>query len=136
MEKAIDEMGILPEFKGLLCHDHWKPYYKYDCTHCLCNAHHLRELQRTWELDEQKWSVRIKELLIKASRAIGTANGQLDAKEARKYCIKYRKILEEAENKCPPPLLMKIRGKKVSGAELNDQNHEIFLSDSRILIEL
>ena len=23
---AMDEMGILPFFKGALCHDHWKPY--------------------------------------------------------------------------------------------------------------
>ena len=25
--EAIDEMGILPNFKNTLCHDHWKPYY-------------------------------------------------------------------------------------------------------------
>jgi transposase len=28
--KAIDEMGILPFFNGVLCHDHWKPYYRYE----------------------------------------------------------------------------------------------------------
>ena len=27
--EAMDEMGILPEFQGVMCHDHWKPYYKY-----------------------------------------------------------------------------------------------------------
>ncbi len=43
---AMNDMGILPRFKGTLCHDHWKPYYKFDCTHALCNAHHLRELTR------------------------------------------------------------------------------------------
>jgi transposase len=25
---AMHDMGILPGFKGILCHDHWKPYYK------------------------------------------------------------------------------------------------------------
>jgi len=49
---AMDEMGILPFFKGVLCHDHWKPYYHYDCIHALCNAHHLRELERAWEQDQ------------------------------------------------------------------------------------
>ena len=43
---AMEAMGILPDFTGVLCHDHWKPYYRYDCTHALCNAHHLRELER------------------------------------------------------------------------------------------
>jgi hypothetical protein len=35
----MDAMGIIPEFKGVLCHDHWKPYFKYNCEHSLCNAH-------------------------------------------------------------------------------------------------
>ncbi len=43
---AMNDMGVLPRFKGVLCHDHWKPYFKYDCTHALCNAHHLRELDQ------------------------------------------------------------------------------------------
>ncbi len=50
----MDEIGILPLFNGTLCHDHWKPYYKFDCTHALCNAHHLRELTRAYEQDGQK----------------------------------------------------------------------------------
>lgn len=53
-KEAMDEMGVLPYFNGVLCHDHWKPYYRYDCTHALCNAHHLRELQRAWEQDKQQ----------------------------------------------------------------------------------
>lgn len=30
--EAMDEINILPQFIGVLCHDHWKPYY----THLFC----------------------------------------------------------------------------------------------------
>jgi len=43
-KEAIDVMDILPTFKGIAVHDHWKAYYKYDCLHSYCNAHLLREL--------------------------------------------------------------------------------------------
>ena len=34
--EATNEIGILPEFKGILCHDHWKAYYAYqNCKHSL-----------------------------------------------------------------------------------------------------
>jgi transposase len=26
-EEAMDDAGILPDYAGILCHDHWKPYY-------------------------------------------------------------------------------------------------------------
>ncbi len=54
--EAIDEMGILPKYQGIICHDHWKPYFKYGGLHALCNAHHLRELERAAEQDKQKWA--------------------------------------------------------------------------------
>ena len=34
-----------------------------DCTHALCNAHHLRELTRAWEQDGQQWAQEMKNLL-------------------------------------------------------------------------
>ena len=44
--QAIEANGILPSFKGTVIHDHWTPYFKYDdCTHALCNVHHLREFK-------------------------------------------------------------------------------------------
>lgn len=52
--EAMDAKGMLPLFKDILCHDHWKPYYHYtDCLHSLCNAHHLRELERAYEQDKR-----------------------------------------------------------------------------------
>ena len=55
-KEAMDRMGVLPLFEGILCHDHWKPYFKYSCLHALCNAHHLRELQWCVDFENQAWA--------------------------------------------------------------------------------
>jgi len=102
--KAMDEMGILPFYKGVLCHDHWKPYYRYrSCIHALCNAHHLRELERAWEQDHQRWAKDMKTLLIEISKAVDGANGQLPQDEADRWRQQYRNLLKKADTECPPP---------------------------------
>ena len=59
----MDAMGIIPNYSGILCHDHWKPYLGYDCLHALCNAYHLRELQWVIDFKEQKWANSMKKFL-------------------------------------------------------------------------
>ncbi len=71
--EAMDEIGIPPFFKGVLCHDHWKPYYRYDCVHAVCNAHHLRELERAWEQDHQQWAKQMQALPIELAKAVEDA---------------------------------------------------------------
>ncbi len=100
---AMNDMGILPRFKGTLCHDHWKPYYKFDCTHALCNAHHLRELTRAFEQDGQQWAQNLKNLLETINRKVIEAGGALDAHESQKYRHRYRAILQQGEIECPEP---------------------------------
>jgi len=109
---AMNDMGILPEFKGILCHDHWKPYYKIDCTHALCNAHHLRELTRAFEQDGQKWAQELSNLLVTINNKVIDAGGALDAVNARKYRLKYREILKNGEIECPEPVRPKKKGKR------------------------
>jgi len=111
--EAIDEMNIIPRFKGILCHDHWKPYYTYDgCLHALCNAHHLRELTRAHEQDKQEWAGKMKALLEEFNIAVNNAGGSLDKAAANKNRKRYRKLLEEAELECPPPDESKRNGKR------------------------
>lgn len=113
---AMDEIGILPFFKGTLIHDHWKPYFIYQCIHSLCNAHHLRELQRAYEQDSQKWALAMKELLIEINNATKNAGGSLSESAANEYCEKYRSVIATGEKECPlPEAKAIIDGKKKPG---------------------
>ncbi len=103
--EAMNAMGVLPRFHGILCHDHWKSYYTYtDCTHALCNAHHLRELTRAWEQDGQQWAKEMEDLLLKINEAVDEHGGTLPGKQAKKYRQTYRSLLKRAENECPAPV--------------------------------
>jgi len=113
---AMDAIGILPFFKGTLIHDHWKPYFIYQCIHALCNAHHLRELQRAYEQDNQQWALAIKLLLIEIKNATKDAGGSLPENVVNEYCKKYREIIAAGEAECPLPETKKIiDGKKKRG---------------------
>ena len=58
-------MGI----KGIVVHDHWKPYYQLEnVLHQLCNAHHLRELQALTEIENEAWAKSMKQLLCLANK--------------------------------------------------------------------
>ena len=63
--EAMDEIGILSEFKGTAVHDSLRSYNKYtDCDHSLCGAHILRELNGITELEKQSWAEKMKILLL------------------------------------------------------------------------
>jgi len=70
-QAAMEEAGILPDFKGTLVHDQWKAYFGYeDCTHALCNAHHLRELQFIEKQYGQAWAADLAALLLDIKKTV------------------------------------------------------------------
>lgn len=103
--EAMDAKGVLPKFKGILCHDHWKPYYHYtECLHSLCNAHHLRELERAAEQDGQQWAKAMQALLLDILTDVKAQHTNvLPAEQAQHYIECYRRLLKQAEIECPPP---------------------------------
>lgn len=102
--EAMRDAGIIPLFEGILCHDHWKPYYIFiQCLHALCNAHHLRELERAWDQDGQNWARDMKAFLQRLNQVVQEQGDQLSAKEGARYRQKYRNILAQGETECPPP---------------------------------
>lgn len=101
--EAMRAMGVLEHFSGILCHDHWKPYFQFNCQHALCNAHHLRELERAWEQDGQQWAKKMQKLLLDLNEATQKAGGCLSQADARRWQRRYRTVLTRAAHECPPP---------------------------------
>lgn len=65
--EAFIDIGILPDYKGILIHDGWMPYRRLDCLHGLCNAHHLRELVYVFEELKQVWADDMIQLFLYAN---------------------------------------------------------------------
>ena len=101
--EAMDAIGIIPKFKGVMCHDHWKAYYRYDCLHALCNSHHLRELEWSDAEDKQAWAKKMAAFLRRLNSVVDKAGGHLKKAQVHYYRRQYRVILSEAGNECPPP---------------------------------
>lgn len=110
--EAMEEIGIIPEFEGVLCHDHWQPYYKYDCLHSLCNAHHLRELEWSATEDKQKWAEKLKDFLENLNKKVSDAGGKLLPKQSVYHRKKYKELLAEAEKACLAPKVERKKGQR------------------------
>ena len=116
--EAMNRMGVLPEYKGILCHDHWKPYYTYPCTHALCNAHHIRELEQ----DNQKWAKRMQKFLVTINKEVNKTKSHVLSKERiEKYRKKYRSILFEGEKECPE----NVKTSKKRGAQKQSKSRNL-----------
>ena len=63
--------------RGVIVHDHWKPYYTLaGVTHARCNAHHLRELRALIEIEEEDWARHMRRLLRRACHATNIARAR------------------------------------------------------------
>ena len=106
-------MNIIPNYLGVLIHDHWKPYYRYmACLHALCNAHHIRELFRACEQDNQVWAGKMKAFLEELNEKVHDSGGFLSKDIGEQYRQDYREILKQAQIECPEPEKPKEKGKR------------------------
>ena len=119
-KEAIKEMGVLPFYEGILCHDYYTAYYEYGSSHALCNSHHLRELERCIEQDKQNWSKLMKELLLEINEEVIKAGGKLDELVQEEYQMQYKTILSNGKEECP--LRPKIPGKRGKTAQSKSRN--------------
>jgi len=110
--EAMDAIGILPKFKGVLCHDHWKAYYQYDCLHALCNSHHIRELEWAATEGKQNWAGKLMKFLLKLNQIVDRSGGQLTKKQSCYYRKRYKSLLIDAQKECPPPEIKRKKGQR------------------------
>ncbi len=144
---AMDDMEIIPNYKGILVHDHWTPYNYYtNCTHSYCNAHILRELNGITEKESTLWSQDMHTLLtnmnIAVHKAKNSGKSKLSLSQIQKFTFNYEKIIKGAINYYPPPdkTLKKAKGrsKQEKGKNLLDRLSKYrdgtlrFLSDFRV----
>ena len=99
---AMDEVGILPAFKGVSVHDGWPAYtYYYQCRHALCGAHLLRELTYIEESNPHQggqWAEPMAKLLIEIKEAVEQARvagqAQLGQEEQAEFTRRYEGIVK------------------------------------------
>jgi transposase len=107
---AIDEIGILPEYRGTCVHDGWLSYTFYPkCRHALCGAHLLRELTFFEELsaETRAWASPLKELLLEmksaAERVCAEGATRLAAERQAELTASYDKLVAEGLRAQQPP---------------------------------
>ena len=122
-KEAMDEINILPEYKGFAIHDYWKSYLDYDCNHGLCNEHHLRELTFIHEELKQNWALKMKKLLLEIKNETDkakTKNKLISKNKMIFFENKFKRIYYEGfkNNPCKKVKIIK-RGRKYKGKAIN-----------------
>jgi len=130
--EAMDQIGILPQFKGISIHDRWASYDKYDCTHALCNAHLLRDLKFVHEEMNRPWANEMIQLLQAGNER--KREGALTKHWITRTVNKMDAIIERAEQNEPREKFQKRkRGRKSKSKSLRlihvfrDKKEEILL---------
>jgi transposase len=110
-QKAMDAIGILPQYMGRAIHDRLSSYDHYSCAHSVCGAHLLRDCLLVAERDHQPWAQEMHDFLQKAYhttalfRAVGAH--RLPQAERDALVLQYCAILQQGfafhRMHAPPP---------------------------------
>jgi len=109
-QAAMQEVGILPQFRGTLVRDGYLSYTRFEaCRHALCNAHLLRELVFVGESDltQVVWTKPLSALLVEikeAAAAVRAAGqGQFSEETRSAYLRRYDRLVMKADGLNPQP---------------------------------
>ena len=102
-KEAIEDIGIIPRYGGVIIHDCWSSYLSYDhLEHGLCGSHLLRELTFVIQSNDYRWAKNLKNLLQKTCAIVSKRKSKkLTSKEYKTLQRRYRNILTRGEKELP-----------------------------------
>lgn len=109
-KKALDsEESLLPSYSGRAIHDSWSSYFSYtNCSHGLCGAHIVRELEGVIE-QGSKWAKKMQALLLYV--LVFTRKNEGVFKDSNWVRRHYDRICQLAQKEEPLPIKTSKRGK-------------------------
>lgn len=112
-QEAMQAIGVIPRYGGVIIHDCWASYLTYEhCGHGLCGAHLLRELTFILEANAYPWAKNMKRLLQETCAQVARRKRKkLTARQYANLQKRYRNILTRGERELPP-LPVRQRGKR------------------------
>jgi transposase len=140
---AMDEINILPHYRGTCLHDGLLSYKHYThCRHALCGVHLLRELTYFEEVTAQTkvWATPLKELLLEMKGAVERVREEggkrLAKEELSSLTASYDQLVAEGQKAQPPPGVPELVCKQARNLLLRLERRRaevlLFLSDFTI----
>ena len=98
--QAFEALGLLAGVRGTLVHDGLASYKELQCTHSLCNAHHLRELVFVHEQEHpfDGWAQEMIDLLVRANGEVTGHGTALPTHRQHWYASQWDVLLARAES--------------------------------------
>lgn len=100
-EALESEASLIKDYRGWAVHDCWESYFGFtNCSHALCNAHLLRELEALKQQDS-KWAAQMHHFLLDLYQASQKATQLVADKDT--WMREYQHICQLAHAEEPPP---------------------------------
>ena len=120
--QAMDDLGILSSYNGVVMHDFWRPYGRYGCVHTFCKAHLIRELRGIYEnYPNQEWAKDLESLFGEMYHSV-YGSGEYSPEIVAVYKKRYDEIVDAGLEQNPPGTRIGKRGKKK-----NSKAHNLLL---------
>jgi len=135
--EAIEAIGVIPRYGGVIIHDCWGSYLAYNhCGHGLCGSHLLRELTFVVDANGFRWAANMKRLLHNTCILVAKRKSKkLSPREYKKVKKRYRNILTRGEKELPsiPPRQNGKRG-RIAKSDAHNLWERLKLHETAVLL--